>query len=633
MRQRSSKFLLQSIAVFSVLAFVPFLYFYSQFTQIDDKTELHIEQINRNKLEYAKVELQNSLQKMSESLRYLSHNNILLQALINPTETNTEALQDFWLLIARTQGYYSQLRFLDQEGQEIVRVNSGDGFIELVEEENLQNKSHRDYFTYARALGNREVGTFGIDLEQENGELVQPLTPTYRIIYPLNFNGQRLGYFVANLDLVRIYKSLAYKNHAKNLPSIVTAQGYYLMTPNGNDIMGHLVEENANINVANQYPLLWRGIQLSDSGTVKDQQGWYSFTKTQVGSSDNISAVTLFLKTDASEALAFSSDERRVLYQQGIFILIILILLTFTFVTWNYNHEKNSLDSKIARAAMNGMSAMIITDRNNRIIQVNEEFTRVSGFELEDVKGQKPSLFSSGKHSQEFYLNMWKQLENTGIWEGEVINKRRDGSHITQILRIQTVKHNSDTIQFYVASFVDISHRKELENRLRDLSEKDSMTSLWNRRKFDSEMQAHSARTKRYTNQAVSVLALIDIDHFKRVNDRYGHDKGDAVIRQVAKSLEKQLRETDLVARIGGEEFALILPHTDLREAEVVLNRIRVAVSLESELNITVSAGLTEICSHQDETYKRADIALYESKSLGRNKVSILSMTENDSIA
>lgn len=633
MRQRSSKFLLQSIAVFSVLAFVPFLYFYSQFTQIDDKTELHIEQINRNKLEYAKVELQNSLQKMSESLRYLSHNNILLQALINPTETNTEALQNFWLLIARTQGYYSQLRFLDQEGQEIVRVNSGDGFIELVEEENLQNKSHRDYFTYARALGNREVGTFGIDLEQENGELVQPLTPTYRIIYPLNFNGQRLGYFVANLDLVRIYKSLAYKNHAKNLPSIVTAQGYYLMTPNGNDIMGHLVEENANINVANQYPLLWRGIQLSDSGTVKDQQGWYSFTKTQVGSSDNISAVTLFLKTDASEALAFSSDERRVLYQQGIFILIILILLTFTFVTWNYNHEKNSLDSKIARAAMNGMSAMIITDRNNRIIQVNEEFTRVSGFELEDVKGQKPSLFSSGKHSQEFYLNMWKQLENTGIWEGEVINKRRDGSHITQILRIQTVKHNSDTIQFYVASFVDISHRKELENRLRDLSEKDSMTSLWNRRKFDSEMQAHSARTKRYTNQAVSVLALIDIDHFKRVNDRYGHDKGDAVIKQVAKSLEKQLRETDLVARIGGEEFALILPHTDLREAEVVLNRIRVAVSLESELNITVSAGLTEICSHQDETYKRADIALYESKSLGRNKVSILSMTENDSIA
>lgn len=633
MRQRSSKFVLQSIAVFSVLAFVPFLYFYNQLALIESKTEAHIEQQSRNKLEYSKVELQSSLDKMSASLRYLSHNNILLQAVTNPSEANIEALQDFWVLIARTQGYYSQLRFVDIEGNEVVRINSGKNFIELVEDEYLQNKADRDYIEYAHALGDQEVGTFGIDLEQENGDLVRPLTPTYRVIYPITFKGQRLGYFIANLDIVRIYNRLAYKNRAVNLPIIATSDGYYLMTPSGDDIMGHLVEQNADVNIAKQYPALWNRIQLSDSGTVKDQEGWLSYTKTQLGGVKQISNMILFLTTDFSQANAFAQDERKVLYQQATFILIILILLTFTFVTWNYNHEKNSLDSKIARAAMNGMSAMIITDRHNRIIQVNEEFTRVSGFELADVKGQKPSLFSSGKHSQEFYLSMWKELENTGLWEGEVINKRRDGSLITQILRIQTVKHNSDTIQFYVASFVDISHRKELENRLRDLSEKDSMTSLWNRRKFDSEMQAHSARAKRYKNQAVSVLALIDIDHFKRVNDRYGHDKGDAVIRQVAKSLEKQLRETDLVARIGGEEFALILPHTDLREAEVVLNRIRIAINLESELNITVSVGLTEICSHQDETYKRADIALYESKSLGRDTVSILSMTESHSIA
>lgn len=633
MRQRSSKFALQSIAVFSVLAFVPFLYFFNQLSLIELKTESSIEQQSRNKLEYSKVELQSSLDKMSASLRYLSHNNILLQAVTNPSQANLEALQDFWVLIARTQGYYSQLRFIDIEGNEVVRINSGNNFIELVEEEYLQNKSDRDYFEYAKNLGDREVGTFGIDLQQENGKLVYPLTPTYRVIYPISFDGQRLGYFVANIDIVRIYNKLAYKHRAVNLPKVATEDGYYLMTPNGNDIMGHLVSDNQEMNISRQYPALWASIQLSDSGTVKDKDGWLSYTKTQLNNVDKISDMILFLKTDFSQANAFAQDERKELYQQAIFILIILILLTFTFVTWNYNHEKNSLDSKIARAAMNGMSAMIITDRNNRIIQVNEEFTRVSGFELEDVRGQKPSLFSSGKHSQDFYLNMWKQLENTGLWEGEVINKRRDGSLVTQILRIQTVKHNSDTIQFYVASFVDISHRKELENRLRDLSEKDSMTALWNRRKFDSEMHTHSARAKRYKNDAETVLALIDIDHFKRVNDRYGHDKGDAVIRQVARSIENQLRETDLVARIGGEEFALILPHTELREAEVVLNRIRIAVNLESDLNITISVGLTEICSNQDEAYKRADIALYESKSLGRDTVSILSMSENHSIA
>jgi len=289
--------------------------------------------------------------------------------------------------------------------------------------------------------------------------------------------------------------------------------------------------------------------------------------------------------------------------------------------------------SKIARAAMNGMSAMVITDHNNRIVEVNEEFTRVSGYELKDVVGKQPSLFSSGKHNQEFYMAMWKELEEKGIWEGEVVNKRRDGTKITEILRIQTVRDQNNIIQFYVASFVDITHRKELEDRLRELSERDPLTSLWNRRKFDNEMTSHSIRVKRYPDSETTSLALLDIDHFKRINDKYGHDEGDNVIINVANILTDHLRESDLVARIGGEEFALIMPHTSIGEAEIVVNRLRTAIHLETNMGITVSAGVTEICSRSSDSYKRADIALYESKSLGRNQVSVLSTHESESIA
>ncbi len=289
--------------------------------------------------------------------------------------------------------------------------------------------------------------------------------------------------------------------------------------------------------------------------------------------------------------------------------------------------------SKIARAAMNGMSAMVITDHNNRIIQVNEEFTRVSGYELEDVIGKQPSTFASGKHNQEFYMEMWKELELHGIWEGEVVNKRRDGSKITEILRIQTVKDKHNVIQFYVASFIDITHRKELENRLRDLSERDPLTGLWNRRKFDAEMSSLSLKTKRYPNSETATLALLDIDHFKRINDTYGHDKGDVTIKEVARILTNHLRETDVVARIGGEEFAIIMPHTPLNEAEIVINRVRTAIHIETSLNITISGGITEIGPTAGNSYKRADIALYESKTLGRNQVNILSVVESDSIA
>jgi diguanylate cyclase (GGDEF)-like protein/PAS domain S-box-containing protein len=372
---------------------------------------------------------------------------------------------------------------------------------------------------------------------------------------------------------------------------------------------------------------------LTNSGTVKEGDSWFSFIKTDITHTSTKEPLIFVLESDLSDIRPIADEERSELNTQAVFLLIIIALITFSFVTWNYNHEKNSMASKIARAAMNGMSAVVITDHNNRIIQVNEQFTKSSGYTLDQVKGKQPTVFSSGRHNQEFYMNMWKALETKGIWEGEVVNKRRDGSLITEILRIQTVTDKQGTIQFYVASFIDISHRKELEDQLRELSEKDPLSGLWNRRKFDTEIVSHSQRIKRYPDSEHVSLALIDIDHFKRVNDKYGHDIGDKVIGEVAQTLSTHLRETDIIARIGGEEFAIIMPHTSLDEAEVVVNRLRIAVNIESDLNITVSGGVTDICSKPGDSYKRADIALYESKTLGRNQVNVMASAEANSIA
>ncbi|KGY11561.1 diguanylate cyclase [Vibrio tubiashii] len=633
MRRRSSKFIIQFFTVLCVLSFVPFLYFYSQLSSIEQQTQHFVEQLNRNKLEYSKVELHTSLQKISASLNYLANNGLLNQTVSDPTRQNLDALEEFWLLIARTQGYYSQLRFLDNTGMEVVRINSNSRIIEIVEPDRLQNKAHRDYFVHAQTLKENETGYFGIDLEEDNGQLVIPHIPAYRAIYPITVNGERKGYFIANLDLLRIYQGLAYKRNHANLPNVANERGFYLMSTEGDPLLGNLINAHKDSNIAIQYPHLWRSIQLRPSGTVKDQGHWISYTSMQVNEAENIDQLIFFIKTPNEVASALRAESRQGIYTQAAFISVILLLLTFTFVSWNHNHHKNSLDSKIARAAMNGMSAVVITDRNNRIIQVNSEFTRISGYTLEDVQGYPPSLFSSGKHQQQFYMNMWKILEDRGLWEGEVVNKRKDGSLITEILRIQTVKDNKGIIQFYVASFVDISHRKELENRLRELSEKDPLTSLWNRRKFDSEMRAQAMRSKRYGDSEPSTLALIDIDHFKRVNDTHGHGKGDETLVEVARCLELHLRETDIISRIGGEEFAIIMPHTELKEADIVLNRLRTAINITSELSITVSAGATEISDSAKEAYKRADIALYESKSLGRNRVTLLSFVEEDSIA
>jgi diguanylate cyclase (GGDEF)-like protein/PAS domain S-box-containing protein len=308
-------------------------------------------------------------------------------------------------------------------------------------------------------------------------------------------------------------------------------------------------------------------------------------------------------------------------------------MISAGFVLWNRNHKKNSIESQLAKAAMNGMSALVITDRNNRIIKVNQEFTRVSGYELEDVKGRQPSMFASGRYNQEFYIKMWSVIKKQGMWEGEVVNRRKDGSLITEILRIQTIKDAKGVIQFYVASFVDISKHKELENKLRNLSEKDALAGCWNRRKFDLELRDECSRINRYPTREHSCLAILDIDHFKRINDRFGHDYGDRVIQTVAQVLQRECRETDFVARIGGEEFGVILPHTTTEEADYVLNRLRIAVSLELDSVVTVSAGITNLTGDPALNYKCADLALYEAKAAGRDSVCLFLDTEMSEIA
>lgn len=624
---------IQFIVTFCILAFVPTLYFYSESVKLTQQAVIAVEQKNRNKLEYSKAELQTTLVKITHSIRSLSSNGLFNQAVTSPTEFNLNSLKDFWLLVIQTQGYYSQLRFLDPYGQELIRVNSSARVSEIVADEYLQFKGNRNYLYYAQTLKAGEIGAYGIDLEMENGNFVTPLTPAYRIIVPIFLHGAKQGYFVANLDLNRIHSSLSYKQNKDNLPSIVNSDGYYIMSTNGDPIFGNLVSDNRESNIAIQYPDVWQEIQNTDSGSVNDGQSWITFSKIEVPHLSSNEGLILLLKTDLSTIAATTHDAKLNLLTQAVFLSVIIFLISLGFVYWNYNHQKNSMASKIARAAMNGMSAMVITDNNNRIIQVNDEFTRVSGYKLADVKGKQPSTFASGKHNQEFYMEMWKVLEQKGIWEGEVVNKRRDGSKITEILRIQTVKDKNNVIQFYVASFIDISHRKELENRLRELSERDPITSLWNRRKFDNEMSAQALKIKRYPNSEIATLSLLDIDFFKRINDNYGHDEGDKVLKEVADILHRHLRATDIIARIGGEEFAIIMPHTPLNEAEIVINRVRTAINIESSHNITVSGGVTEISAEAKHSYKRADIALYESKTLGRNQVNTLSVLESCSIA
>ncbi|WP_172379054.1 sensor domain-containing diguanylate cyclase [Vibrio sp. Vb339] len=628
------KLVSQFLCTIFALGLVPALYINSEFDRVEAQHTLNIKQSSQNQIEYSFHELAVIVEQISNSVPSIADSQTLLRAIQEPSIIHKETLQDLWVMLARGQKYYSQLRYLDLAGNEVFRVNYKDGKATVVPENELQNKSSRDYYKMLQKLEIGDVSSRGIDLEMENGEIIHPLTPALRIMTPVAEGNRIIGYFIANLNMLEIYKRLHYQIGASAaVPVILNKTGHVIMGPDPAESFGHVLESRSDNTYAKLYPALWKDIQSNSSSSYFDGKNWYFHSDISPKIKQFAGPIYMVLHIENQHFSSQYRQEKQAIVVQIITLSFLISMISAGFVLWNSNHKKNSIESQLAKAAMNGMSALVITDRNNRIIKVNQEFTRVSGYELEDVKGRQPSMFASGRYNEEFYIKMWSIIKEKGMWEGEVVNRRKDGSLITEILRIQTIKDSKDVIQFYVASFVDISKHKELENKLRNLSEKDALAGCWNRRKFDLELRDECSRMNRYPTREQSCLAILDIDHFKRINDRFGHDYGDRVIQTVAQVLQRECRETDFVARIGGEEFGVILPHTTTEEAEYVLNRLRIAVSIELDNVVTVSGGITNLTNDPALNYKCADLALYEAKAAGRNSVCLFLDSEMSEIA
>lgn len=277
-------------------------------------------------------------------------------------------------------------------------------------------------------------------------------------------------------------------------------------------------------------------------------------------------------------------------------------------------------------AAANGI---VITDVNAVIKWANPAFTELTGYELEEALNHKPSeLVRSNKQSAEFYEEMWGKLLAGEQWQGEVINKRKDGSLYHENLSIAPVKNARGEITNFVGVKQDISERKQLEAQLQNLANTDPLTSLFNRRVFLEHLTQETHRVARSKNCAA--VLMLDLDFFKRVNDTYGHAMGDEVLKKFAEMIVKHTRDIDISARFGGEEFVILLPDSNREKANTMAERLRKEVSAiaiphaKGNVTITVSIGAALIIpenANGELALNRADHALYEAKETGRNRI------------
>jgi len=293
--------------------------------------------------------------------------------------------------------------------------------------------------------------------------------------------------------------------------------------------------------------------------------------------------------------------------------------------------EQRQAEDRLQLAASvfaNAHEAIIITDANNRIIDVNQTFCEITGYSRDEVIGRSPSLLKSGRQGAEFYVVMWQTLNQEGNWRGEIWNRRKSGEIYAEQLTISTIKEPHGRVTHYVGIFSDITPHKENERRLERMAHYDALTQLPNRILLADRMRLAMAQADR--SKQMLAICYLDLDGFKPVNDQHGHAAGDRLLVEVSRRLQDALRATDTVARLGGDEFALLVGGIqNLGECERTLDRVLHSITLPFQLPggakvmVSGSLGLTlypDDNVDSDGLLRHADQAMYQAKQQGRNR-------------
>lgn len=313
-----------------------------------------------------------------------------------------------------------------------------------------------------------------------------------------------------------------------------------------------------------------------------------------------------------------------------------------------FNHmlaeiNKSEEEQKISAAVFQHASeAIMITNAKNEIETVNPAFSHISGYSVAEVIGKSPNILSSGKHNSNFYQQMWQSLEQKNCWQGEVWNKRKNGEIFPEFLAISVVRDQNRKPLQYISLFSDITKYKKYEEDIWLQANYDSLTGLPNRDLFLDRLRNGLTSIKKNNRDEV-VLLFIDLDRFKYVNDTWGHNSGDELLKLAAARLQNCIREKDTVARFGGDEFVVLLVGLFNRVAiERVVQNILVTLAMPFHLSgnneavVSASVGITVAPNdgnNADLLLKNADTAMYQAKAAGRNTYKFFTKTMNEAVS
>lgn len=268
---------------------------------------------------------------------------------------------------------------------------------------------------------------------------------------------------------------------------------------------------------------------------------------------------------------------------------------------------------------------ILITDPDRRILEINQAFSRITGYSTEDLCGQTPRVLRSGLHEPAYYEQMWRSIRERGYWRGETLDRAKDGRVIPMLQNISEVRDGEGRVSHYISVISDISSLKEAQSRLDYLAHHDMLTNLPNRLLFRDRLR-HAIEHARRDNHQVALL-FVDLDHFKTINDSLGHHVGDQLLIEASKRLRALVRRTDTVARLGGDEFVVLMERvassydTAQLAAKIVEDFRLPFLVKDATLHVGCSVGVAvypEDGADDASLLRNADVAMYKAKEAGR---------------
>ena len=595
--------------------------------------EAHKTTVDRN-LSLMHMRADGYLERLALDGEFIASTPILRMYLENPSAETLAGAQDALRTLASLRPYLDQLRYIDQQGMERIRVNQRGGPPQLATE--LQNKSDRDYVQRGLALTAGGVYFSPIDLNIEHGQIERPFHPMLRSVAKVMVNGSPAGMVVQNANVDELEKRLRTElPTAVAQPVVLNSSGGWIMGGGEKDWLFSAKPDAPDALLSTQEPALWEKIQASSSGQFEYRgechyYAWYQFKQQQWQAER-----WLVAQRSAGQACGHLTASAVKTWATQLVVMstfTVPLLVLWLLSRWNARELRRGLretNSQLELITSEADVALLMVDQQCRVCWINPESERLLGWKTDELVGANLHERTHMRNGEDLHSGSCPTLQS--LQTGQRYRNDRDrvlaksGEILNVSMRVSPFGEGE--ARKAIVTIADVGDAVDREQRLTRLATTDPLTGALNRRSIMERLQDMVEHQK-----MPPCVLMGDIDFFKKVNDTYGHAAGDEVLKTFTNTIRQLLRKGDFLGRLGGEEFVVALENTELPNAQAMAERLRLAIANSQTPNdggipiaITASFGLALYSRDEsvDAWLARADAALYRAKQSGRNRVEI----------